>query len=261
MKALISLDTISSKKLIAKAVREYIKDEIEKRLIIISKGSTNSFLVEEILGRKIDKNRYIAGFIDKYGPCVTDANFRLKDIIIDRGKIIEDDLTKYITRLSKGDILIKGGNALDKDGYVGVLLASKEGGTLKYYPMLKAKGVRIIIPISLDKYIPHSLREISNQAGIEEIDESETIKLGIIPISGEVITEIEAFKILFDVNAYLMAGGGLNDRNKLFLIIGEERKVKGVIKFVNELKREEFSFNINRNCKSCPYNCRRKSSA
>ncbi len=259
MKAIISLDTISSKKLIAKATKKYIEKDINKRLIIIAKGSTNSFLVEEILGKDIDKTKYIAGFIDEHGPCVTCAKYRMKDIIIDRGKIIEDDLTKYITKLSKGDILIKGGNAIDKNGYVGVLLASKEGGTLKYYPMLKAKGVRIIIPISIDKYIPHDLNMISNMIGIDEVDFSETIKLGIIPISGEIINEINSFEILYGIKAYTIASGGLNDRNKLFLLVGEEKNVKNALKDLYELKKNSFKFNINRNCKECPYECEKKS--
>ncbi len=258
MKAIISLDTISSKKLIAKATKKYIEKDINKRLIIIAKGSTNAFLVEEILKREIDKNRYIAGYLDHHGACVTDVNFRIKDVIIDRGKIIEGNLFDYIERLGKGDILIKGGNAIDRNGYVGVLLASKEGGTLKYYPMLKAKGVRIIIPISLDKYIPHDIFKISNIIGIEELDYSETIKLGILPIAGEVIDEIKAFQILYNVSSYLISAGGLNDRIKLFLLVGNDEDVKRAVEDIKRLKNNTFRYIVPRNCKSCQYDCSMK---
>lgn len=209
MKVQVSLTPNESKRLIAKAVKghEKVRNALKKGIIAIAMGSTNAFVLEEILGKKIEKERYIAGIIDKSGACVVPAEKRLREIVIENGEVVDGRIDKIVKRMDAKDVFIKGANALDADGVVGVMMASEVGGTIaKVLGVIKARGINLIIPVGLEKFIPSSVNEISNKIGIYEIDDSIGIPVGMMPFTGEIITEIEAFNILANTEAVVIAG-------------------------------------------------------
>ncbi len=249
MKAQFTLSIPESKRLIGRAVKEHkwVRKALKDGIVAVALGSTNAFVAEEILGRKIKKEKYIAGFIDEYGTCVVPASERLKSIVLEKGRIMEEDIENAVKRMKNNDVFIKGANALDFEGTAGVMMASLTGGTIgSVLGVIKARGIKLIIPVGLEKLIPHSIDEISKAAGIHEISYSTGIPVGIMPVSGEVITEIEAFEILAGVSAVSMGW-------RTFLVDGEEKKVRKAIKLVEEIKGEKEIKVLRGNCATCVY--------
>lgn len=258
MKAQVSLTPVESKRLIAKAVKEHdkVKKALKEGIVAIALGSTNAFVAEEILGKEIEKGRYIAGMVDERGSCVVPRGERMKEVVLEKGKVIDEKLEEVVLRMGRGDVFVKGGNALDFDGIAGVMLASKTGGTIgSVLGILKSRGVDLIIPIGLEKLVPYSITEVSRKTGIYETDLSTGIPVGIMPISGEVITEIEAFELLTETRVYPMGSGGVGggEGSHTFLIEGPDDEVKKAFELAEEVKGEKPIPALRGDCASCIY--------
>jgi len=84
--------------------------------------------------------------------------------------------------------------------------------------------------------------EASYFAKIEEWDYSMGLNVALFPIVNAIpITEIEALNIIFDVDAVLIARGGLwEDEGSIVLgIEGKEEDVKKALEYINSIKGEE----------------------
>lgn len=261
MLAQITLTPAESKRLIAKAVakHEKVRKALENGRIAISHGSTNAYVLEELTGMEIkDKAKYVAGVIIAEGACVVPKEKRVNSIVIEKGVVKEESVENAIKRMKAGDILIKGANLIDSNMRAGVLLGSEVGGTLgRTMGEILARGIEILIPVSLEKYIPGDVFEISKKAGIEKISYSLGIPCGVMPLPGEVITELEAFRILSDdeVKAHVIASGGISGAEgaKCFLIEGREEKLKYIFDVVKSIKGEKGIKGIKRECGKCIY--------
>ncbi|MEE8168094.1 MAG: hypothetical protein V3T58_04410 [Candidatus Hydrothermarchaeales archaeon] len=258
MKAQVTLTVAESKRLIGKAVKEHpwVKKALKSGIIAIGTGSTNAYVVEEILGIEIEKKRHIAGFIDEEGACIVPRDERSKSIVLDNGRRVDESLEAVAKRMGRDDVFIKGANALDFDGIAGVMMASLTGGTVgDVIGTLKARGIKLLIPVGLEKLICHSVAEASNIAGIYEMDYSDGVPVGIMPISGEVITEIEAFMILSDVDAVNIGAGGIGsgEGSKTFILHGKEGKVSKALRILESIRGEENIEPLRGKCKDCVY--------
>jgi hypothetical protein len=257
MKAQVTLTVAESKRLIARAVKEHplVKEALKDGIVAIGLGSTNAYVVEELLGRRIEKERYIAGLVDERGTCVVPSDKRLKAVVLEKGEVIEENLESVVKRMKNRDVFIKGANALDSEGIAGVMMASLTGGTIaQVLGVIKARGVRLIIPVGLEKLIPGSIEEVSTKAGIYEVDYSAGIPVGIMPVSGEVITEVEAFRILAGVEALSLGAGSISEPGaRTFLLVGDEAGVKKAISLFEEIKGEKDVASLRGNCSNCYY--------
>ncbi len=234
MKAIIALKPEDSKRLIARGVVSLpeVHQALEKGIIHIARGTTCAYVFEELTGRKIDINKYVAGYIGNGGLRVLPANERLKPFTLKKGEVLEIEPNEVLSEMGYGDVFIKGGNALDFEGRVGVLCANREGGTIGgAIGTITARGIHLIMPISLRKLVPN-IPKGANLGGIDECDYTMGEKVALFPvINGKVITEIDAFKHLFDVEATLIAQGGLGDMEGalIFGLVGEKNQVNRVI--------------------------------
>jgi len=258
MKAQVTLTPTESKRLIAKALvrHEKIKEAFKKGIIAIALGSTNAYFVEELLKRRIDKKRYVAGMTDDKGTCVVPAKMRMESIILENGRIIDEKIEDAARRMGRDDVFVKGANALDFEGIAGVMLASESGGTIGHVlGILKARGVNILIPIGLEKLVPGSINEGSKRAGIYHAELSTGIPVGIMPLTGEVITELDAFKLLGGSEAYVLGSGGIGsgEGSVTFLIEGAEQDVKNIFELVKNIKGEKKIVALRGECKDCTY--------
>lgn len=258
MKAQLAITPSESKRLIAKAVKEHpaVRRALKDGIVVIALGSTNAFVAEEITGKKIEKGRYVAGIIDEKGTCVIPKSKRLDSVILEKGRVVEGEVEEVVKKMRNRDVFIKGANAIDACGIAGVMMAGLAGGTIaKVLGILKAKGIKIIIPVGLEKLVPSSINEVSKVAGIYEMDYSNGIPVGIMPLSGEIITEIEAFKILADVCAVAIGSGGIGDGGgaKVFLVEGREKEVKKIIRTVESVKGEKNVPSLRGKCSACEY--------
>lgn len=257
MKAQFSLTSSESKRLIGKAVSQHpkVKKALKSGIVAVGLGSTNAFVIEEILEKKIEKGRYVAGFVDEKGPCVVPVSERVPEVVLKKGKVIKEKPGEIVKKMGPADIFIKGANALDFDGIAGVMMASETGGTVaEVLGVIKARGVNLIIPVGLEKLVPYSVSEVSNAAGIFEVDCSLGIPVGVMPVAGEVITEIEALEGL-GVRAIVIGSGGMGDGEtaKTFQIEGGKREVEGVVNAIKKIKGEKKVEALRGSCKTCVY--------
>jgi hypothetical protein len=258
MKAQFSLTVPECKRLIAKSIKELesVKKALKNGIVAIGLGSTNAMIVEELLGEKIERERYVAGFIDERGACVVPSPLRLKEVVLRNGNVEKIGINEIVKEMGRNDVFIKGANVLDYEGIAGVMMASETGGTIaQVLGILKARGTKLILPVGLEKLIPNSVTEASNHSGIYQMDYSDGIPVGLMPLSGEVITEIEAFKILTNTDAFLIGSGGLGKAtgSKTFLVIGKKEDVRKAIKIVESIKGEKEIRGLRGGCKACAY--------
>ncbi len=258
MKAQVTLTPHEAKRLVARAVAEHekVKHALREGIIAISLGTTNAYVVEELLKTRLEKGRYLAGFVDAQGTCVVPPKLRLGDVVIERGRRVKESVSSAVKRMGHGDVLIKGANAIDARGTAGVMLASDVGGTIaEVYGIAKARGIDILVPVTLEKFIPGSIAELSKETGIQVISRSTGIPVGLFPVAGEVITEIEAFRLLFGVEALAMGAGGLGggEGSVTFLLRGEPGSVARAFKAVQEIKGEPPVKPSRGRCSECGY--------
>ncbi len=257
MKAQFSLTSSESKRLIGKSVSRHpkVKKALRTGIIAIGLGSTNAFVIEEILKKKMEKERYVAGFVDGKGPCVVPAPERVPEVVLKNGKVVDEKPGEIVKKMKQTDVFIKGANALDFDGVAGVMMASETGGTVaEVLGVIKARGVNLIIPVGLEKLVPYSINEVSKETGIFSTDYSIGIPVGVMPVAGEVITEIEALET-FGVSAIVIGSGGLGDgeASKVFQIEGEKKQVHRVIDVVKKIKGEKRVEALRGSCETCAY--------
>ncbi len=258
MKAQVTLAVTESKRLIGKAVKEHpwVREALEKGIIAIGSGSTNAYVVEELLGEAIEKGGYIAGFVDDRGTCIVPRDKRVKNVVLEKGEVISETLEDAAKRMGKGDVFIKGANALDFDGIAGVMMASLTGGTIgDVLGILKARGVRVILPVGLEKLVPNSIAEASNIAGIYEMDHSDGVPVGIMPVSGEVITEIEAFYILAGAKAVNIGAGGVGGGvgSRTFVLEAAGDNISRALGLLREIRGEKSITPVRGDCAACAY--------
>ncbi len=221
-------------------------------------GSTNAYVAEEILKKKLPRERFIAGMIDSRGTCVVPKSERISSIVFRKGVQSDEDPEKVVRTMGPGDVFLKGANAVDKNGTAWVMLASETGGTLGHVlGTLLARGVPIIIPVGLEKYVPDYLNFVASIAGIHQMDFSTGVPVGLMPLPGEVVSEKEAFKLMDDVEVHVLGAGGIGggEGSYTFLIEGLERAVKNIFNKVKEIKGERELPALRGSCGSCIYIC------
>jgi hypothetical protein len=243
----VVLTPSESKRLIGKGVAsmEVVKQALKSGLIIIMKGTTNSYVAEEILGELIEKGRYGAGIVVPGMLSVILPEESISPVIIEKGKVRKDlSIEEAVKLLNIGDVLIKGANALSPDGVTGVFLArspSSEGGTMGLsLGTVVGRGVNFIVPVGLEKLIPVPVKEVVAQLNDKEVGLAMGLTVNIMPTMGKVVTEIEAFKILTGVEALNIGGGGVGGAEgaRIFLLKGDEEAVTKAFNLVQSVKGE-----------------------
>jgi len=243
MRASVVLTPPMSKRLIAKgiAARPEVQQALRRGRIVVTLGTTNAYVAEELAGTPVDRTAYAAGFIDDRW----NINARLGEageLVLDRGRPVESRPEETVAALSAGDVVIKGGNALDPEGVVGVLMGSPDGGTVgRYAARCLARGVELVIPISLSKSIHTSVAELSREMGNDRTELRMGLSCGMFPLYGQVVSEIEALETLYPVRARHVASGGVGTGAGAvsLLIEGEETAVREAFTLVESLKDEE----------------------
>ena len=256
MRALIVLTHSECKRLIARGLNEHPEVQLAKEngRIFVSRGSTTAYVLEELTGKPFEKNHYVAGQMTgdkqklyRYGSLKGEK--RLKEVILEKGVKREiDDIQDELKKFEPGDLIFKGGNTLGTDGIAGVYMAHPEGGTIGVaLPHALARGIDIIVPISLSRSIDDSVWELSQILGNQTIDPEYCMGLpiGIMPIPGEVFTELEAFDVLYpEINVFHIGSGGVGDGEGSlhFLLVGEEADVKSAFAEIVELVKNEETY-------------------
>jgi hypothetical protein len=242
MKACVVLNPNASKRLIAKGVASLpvVREGLSSGTVVITLGTTNAFVAEELTGKPVDRSLFAAGFVDDRWNVNAQIS-RAREIVLRRGEPVEVQEEELLRSLGRGDVVIKGGNALDPWGTVGVLLASSAGGTVgRYLSRALARGVDIVIPIGLEKTIHAAVADVAQELGSGRLDLSMGLPCGMQPLVGHVVTEIDALETLFAVEAMQIAAGGIGRGagSVSLLIRGEAAAVQAAFALVASLQHE-----------------------
>jgi len=259
-KALFSLTSAESKRLLAKAVAALpeVQNALKKGTVIIGAGTTNAFVLEEIMGKPVDKARYTAGVIAGGRQCVTAASERLAPAVIVDGVLTEQNWEEAIEKIDGNDVFIKGGNAIDVDGVVGVQMAHEMGGTIgTVLPIMAARGAHLIMPVGLEKLIP-SVEYAANMSGTRAFDMTIGMPVGLMPVNyGTVYTEVTALEELAAVEAVCISAGGIDgsEGSVTMAIEGPAAEVEKIFALIKDIKGEQPLGSHRQKCSDCSNRC------
>lgn len=253
----ILLTPSAGKRLIAKAIADNneIKNALNSKKVVIIAGSTNGYVAEEILtslGREkeFNRKRFFRGVTlpplfktTETGRLADESTFPGDVVIVkgiwQKGKTVVD----IIDDLDSGDIIMKGANCLDINRKrAGILIGHPKGGTIgTAIQAIVGKRVTLILPVGLEKRVFEDLDTIANL-----LNNPESTGPRMFPVSGHIITEIEAIEMLFDLKATLVAAGGVDgaEGSVRLAIHGDTEKLKHAKTILKEIAKED-QFRIN----------------
>jgi hypothetical protein len=238
--AQVVLTVQEGKRLIAKGLVawEPFRRARESGVIAIAKGTTNAYVVEELLGGAVDKTKYVTGRVlpSRNAPKVK-LSADMPDLVLREGKQVEGrTAVEAAAEMGPDDIFLKGANAINYElGQAAVLIGHATGGTVgAALGTLVSRRVRIVVPVGLEKNVPLDLADAA--AAVRALDTSPALW----QIPGEVFTEIEAFEALAGVDALPVAAGGIGgaEGSTRFLLVGDEEPVAKAVAAVKEIQGE-----------------------
>lgn len=215
-----SLTPAAGKRLIGKAMVKHpeVLDALKGKTVVVIAGTTNGYVAQEMLtsiGQASDfrKERFFRGIVlppfrpmAQSGRLPDESSFP-GDVVIQegvwqKGKTIFD----VVNELKEGDVILKGANAVDLEARrAAILIGHPQAGTIG--ASLQAyfgRRVRLIIPVGLEKRITGNLDELALQ-----LNEPGVHGPRLLPVPGEIFTEIDAIALLTGAKARLVAAGGV----------------------------------------------------
>ena len=245
MRAVFSLNPWESKRLIGRAVSKLpeVAYALSHAQLGIAHGSTNVFVAEEVLGYCPERDKYASGQVINGTLCQTESSEKPPILRLVKGKPVPPVPTMDETMAGWDDkcVFIKGANAVDPEFNAAIFNAHPGAGTIGFaFGKICGMGIPLIVPVGLEKLIP-SVKLASTQLGHARVDYFNGQKIGMLPlINAKVITEIQAFKILFGLDAVHVGGGGVSGSEGTIVLSveGDKQSVNESIEEINTIKGE-----------------------
>ena len=214
------LSPAAGKRLIAGSLLHIpsILEALTSRTIVIVAGTTNGYVAEEFLSRigqasDFSRKRFFRGITLPPGYNTNDTG-RLNDeslfpgdvVIVngkwEKGKTIFD----VAGSLEKGDIVIKGANAINLDNMqAAIYIGHPSGGTIGVaLQAVVGRRVELYLPVGLEKRISGDISRIA-----WKLNSANASGPRYLPVSGNIVTELEAIKMMTGAEAELVAAGGV----------------------------------------------------
>ena len=250
------LTVSESKRLIGKAVAQMpiVKNALVNGMVIVIKGTTNAYVAEELTGKKTDRAAFVTGRIEpEKGTKNLPQAKPVNHLILEKGKIVDISLADAAKKLKAGDVVIKGANALDyKNKIAAVNILDPSGGTTGItMPVIVARKAHLVIPVGLEKLVAGDVADLTlkMREPIELLSppagRSTTRFPGhLVPsmwiLTGDIITELEAIKILTGATAFQASAGGISGAEGSSWIVfrGTREQVKKALDLTNSVQGE-----------------------
>jgi hypothetical protein len=250
------LTVAESKRLIAKAVVQMpiVKNALANGMVIVIKGTTNAYVAEELTGQKVSHAAFVTGRIEpEKGAKVLPGVKAINHLILEKGKVVDIPLPDAAKKLKAGDVVMKGANALDyKNKLAATNILDPAGGTTGItMPFIVARKVHLVIPVGLDKLVAGDIVDLTLK--MREPMESLPAPSGgssapfpghILPsmwlLTGEIVTELEAIKILTGATAFQCSAGGISGAEGAVWLVfrGTQDQVKKAFELVKSIQGE-----------------------
>jgi hypothetical protein len=223
------LTVAESKRLIGKAVAQMpiVKNALENGMVIIIKGTTNAYVAEEISRKKLNHAAFVTGRVEpEKGTKNLPPAQPVNHLILEKGKVVDIPLPEAVKKLKAGDVVIKGANALDyKNKIAAVNILDPSGGTTGItMPFIVARKAHLVIPVGLEKLVAGDIVDLTLKMrepmeSLPAPPPSSGRPLSLFPghnlpsmwlLTGEIVTELEAIKILTGATAFQSSAGGIS---------------------------------------------------
>lgn len=262
-RALLSLTPAESKILIGRAVAQdpAVGRALERGLVILSLGTTNAAVAEAITGQPRDPLRFAAGVIQAGHLCPTPAAERLAPLVLLEGEPSEQRPVEALEAYQGSEaVIIKGGNAVDAAGRVGVLMAAADGGTVgRLLVRARAAGLEVISPVGLEKLIA-DVPAACAALGQRRLDRSLGARCGMMELVGaRAVTEREALTRLIGVDEVIhVASGGVcgSEGSVTLTLSGQPQAIDRAVALVESIKGAQGPTTALRpDCQRCTFRC------
>lgn len=237
----LRLTVSESKRLIAKgiAVNKEVRERLENGMVIITLGTTNTYIAEELAGLDTPRGSFVTGRIyPGYKEDFQKGIKRHSEIVLIKGKMTDMSYTDALAKMEPQDIVFKGANMLNyAKRQAAVCVGAPDGGTVAKLRRYTDNGRgRWVCPVGLEKSTAQDLFEIQKITNNSSAERKNTVKLNVT--EGNVYTEIEAVKEFADVDVFVTAKGGVDgaEGGVSLLVCGskvEVQKVEAVVRQVS----------------------------
>ena len=244
MRIQITLTSPEGKRIIAKGIHALprVREILKKGKIALKGGTTVSAVCEELCGQPLS----ISGMITPKGTLTSRFKHEINlphGLLLDKGKLIPLDSVeawkKEAPFLTPEDLVITGANAFDTHGHAVIMAATYAGGrSLPAFQELLIEGVPFLIAAGLEKLAPGNLWEKVPLVGRKKADYSYGAAVGLVPLHGEIFTEVEALQALARVSAFVIGKGGIHgaEGSTTFLVEGPEKEVEKIDAVYQQVK-------------------------
>ncbi|HQE93268.1 MAG TPA: hypothetical protein PLH19_09255 [Anaerolineae bacterium] len=207
-----NLTPVMGKRLIGKGMAQHpdIQRVLQKGTLLIVAGTTNGYVAEEILtllgqAKGFSRVGFRRGVTVAPGAKLPQAELAGDVVIVDGqwqpGKTVFD----VAESLKAGDVVLKGGNAFDPYGQAAVQVGHPQGGTvMAIVPTVIGRRVQLIVPIGLEKRVLDDIYTLAQRVNAPDAEGPR-----LMPLPGEVFTELDAIQLLTGAEPFLIAGGGI----------------------------------------------------
>lgn len=242
----IALTSSESKRLIAKAVAAMpiVRQALQSGTVIVTKGTTNWYVAEEILGRRLDRAGFVLGRTcpAKGGRRLGTPQEQTGEVVLRAGKEAPGlSLADAVKDLQAGDVVVKGANALDYENRtVGILIGHPESGTIgRVYPVIVARKAHLVIPVGIEKCVPGRVTDLANRLR-EPIETVGGDRYSMFAVTGCIVTEVEALAILAGVETFPTAAGGVGGAEGAVRLAfrGSRQNVEKALRLVADIQGE-----------------------
>ena len=210
----------AGKRLIGRAIAKHpaVQDALDSGTVVIIAGTTNGYVAEEILksvgiNEGFSRRRFFRGItmppskpLTETGRLPDESGFQGDVIIVkgtwQKGQTIFD----VVDDLKEGDVILKGANALDLPRKkAAILIGHPKAGTIGVaLQAVAGRRVQLILPVGLEKRVAGDLEDLALKLNAPGAHGPR-----LLPVPGQVITEIDAISLLTGAAAELIAGGGV----------------------------------------------------
>lgn len=240
------LTSSMGKRLIGRAMAAHpaVRSVMDKGTLVIVAGTTNGYVAEEVLravaqAEGFSRKGFRRGMTTPPGFDVSSvrADFPGDVVLVDGQWLKGKEISDVVDDLSTGDVILKGANAVNLcTRQAGVYIGDPRGGTIAAaIPAVIGRRVRLIVPVGLEKRITADIHDLA-----AELNAPGASGPRMMPMPGEVFTELDAVELLTGATAKLLAGGGVHGAEGAVWIgiSGQDDQVEAAVDLVASIAGE-----------------------
>jgi len=237
----VNLTVAEGKRLIAKGIANHpqIKELLKKGTIIITSGTTNTYIAEELANLSAPRGSFVTGHITPQNKGnISEGLPRTSNIIIVDGEISDISPDEAMNNAKKEDVVFKGANLLNYEKkQAATCIGSATGGTMA---LIQKTEAHVIIPIGLEKETFGDLYAYEKLFSDCPKSITPAPRIWVHSKDSEIFTEIEAIKTIATVNIVPYASGGIAGREggMSLIVYGKQHEVQKVIDFIASVQGE-----------------------